>query len=229
MESTRWLYAVLSGALLVGTFAFISFGVPPAQIEAGAWAQKIFYFHVSSAMISFGLFFGGMLAGVGWLAWKEPRMSWASRSMVEIGWFVSTLVLLTGPIWARPVWGKYWNWEPRLTSFAFLWFAYAAYLLVGPAVEDRDKRRSLQAVYATLAFLSVPIVIYSTRFVPVSNQLHPPRIDMTPRMAAAWGLALVALSLFFLGVVYLRYQVEALTDTIADLKARRLEGSPARG
>lgn len=225
----RIVYAAASGALLLGTFAFICFAVPPAQREAGTWAQKIFYFHVSSAMISFGLFFGGMLSGIGWLAWKDARMSWASRSMVEVGWFVSTLVLLTGPIWAKPVWGKYWNWEPRLTSFAFLWFAYAAYLLLGPAVEDRDKRRSLQAVYATLAFLSVPIVIYSTRFVPVSDQLHPPRIEMSGRMLVAWGLALVSLSVFFLGVVHLRYSVERLTDTIADLKARRYEGSFARG
>lgn len=217
-----WLYTGLVAALLLGSFAFICFGVPPAQRVAGTWAQKIFYYHVSSAMISFGCFFGGLVAGVGYLAWKDDRMARAGRAMVEMGWVAASLVLVSGPIWARPVWGKFWNWEPRLTSFAFLWCGYAAYLILGPAVEDRDKRRTLQSVYAILAFVTVPLVIYSTRLMAAEEQLHPPRAETPPRMFAAWSMALFALSSLWVGMIYLRYQVESLADSIHDLRAWRV-------
>lgn len=215
------IYAALCGLALIGSFAYVSFGAPPAQREAGAWAQKIFYFHVSSAEVAMALLFGGMMAGVGYLAWKDPRVHRAGHAMIEVGWFASTLVLCTGPVWAYPVWGVAWSWsEPRLTTFAFLWFAYAAYMVLGPAIPDREKRRTLQSVYAILASASVPLVVYSTRFVPPDRQAHPDRIDLTGEMKIAWASATVALTLLFAGAVYLRYRIEHLSDLVQDLEAR---------
>ena len=141
--------------------------------------------------------------------------------MIEVGWVASTLVLVTGPVWARPVWGQWWNWEPRLTSFAFLWLLYAAYQILGPAIPDRDKRRTLQSAYAILAFVSVPIVVYSTRFLPESEQLHPVTVELSPKMIAAWGLSLAALTLLFAGLTQLRYRIECLADAAHDLRVSR--------
>lgn len=147
--------------------------------------------------------------------------------MIEVGWFGATLVLCTGPVWAYPVWGVAWSWsEPRLTSFAFLWFAYAAYMVLGPAIRDREKRRTLQSVYAILASVTVPLAIYSSRFVPEEEQSHPVSIAMTGKMKIAWALSTVALTFVFALAVHVRYRIEHLGDLVHDLAEGGAEPRP---
>lgn len=222
------VYPAIVAVLLVASFAYLTYGVEPAQREAGGWAQKIMYYHIPSSLIAFGCFFGGMLAAIAYLAWKDARAAWSGRAMVETGWLAATLVLVTGPIWAKSTWDKWWTWEPRLTTFAFLWFTYSAYLVLGPAVQEREKRRALQSVYAILAFLTVPAVIYSTRILPVELQQHPARVEMPPRMFFGWAAALVGLTALFAGLVHLRYRTLAAADRLEDLAALAHDRSDSR-
>ena len=92
--------------------------------------QRIFYFHVSSAWVGFFGFFVTFLAGIGYLARGERRWDVLALSSVEIGLTFITMTVVTGALWARPVWGKYWTWEPRLTISAVQLLIYVSYLML---------------------------------------------------------------------------------------------------
>jgi heme exporter protein C len=119
-------------------------------------------------------------------------------SAAEIGVMFMTIVLVTGPIWAKPVWLVWWTWSPRLTSSLLLWMLYVAYLLVRNYVPDPDRRAATSAVFGIVAFIDAPIVWFSIRW---WRDLHPsPMIEtggLAPEMQPAlWTCAAVFLLLF---------------------------------
>nr|NIV30458.1 cytochrome C assembly protein [Anaerolineae bacterium] len=98
--------------------------------------QRIFYFHVASAWVGFFAFFVTFLAGIGYLAQGQRRWDILALSSVEIGLTFITMTVVTGALWARPVWGTYWTWEPRLTISAVQLLIYVAYLMLRAAIES---------------------------------------------------------------------------------------------
>jgi len=122
--------------------------------------QRIFYFHLGSAAAAFVSFTCVLVASIGFLLRRVAVWDNLAVSSAEVGLLFSTFVLLTGPLWARPVWGRWWVWDPRLTSMLILWFLYAGYLVLRQAVPgDRGARAA--AAFAILAYLDVPIVYLS--------------------------------------------------------------------
>ena len=161
------LYAAITVALMVWGFYQAIYVAPDEQTMHEI--QRIFYYHVPSAMVAF-LFFAISLAGsIGFLAFRRNRPEWAQISDAwalagaEVGVVFCTVVLITGPIWGRRAWGIWWTWDARLTTTLVLWLIYVSYLLLrrfaaGPQVQ------TLAAVLGIFGALDVPIVYMSNRW-----------------------------------------------------------------
>lgn len=157
------LRAVSYLGLFAGVFLFLAYAPPMAGPEGEYLGEsfRIFYFHVPSAWISFLLFFGSFASSITYLATRSERWDRLANACTEVGWIFATIVLITGPIWARAAWGVWWNWEPRLTSFLVLWLLYLGYLVLRRTIDDREKSARVSAALSIIAFLDVPIIIFA--------------------------------------------------------------------
>jgi heme exporter protein C len=157
---------VLSAAivfLLVGAAAYGAFFVAPTERTMGP-IQRIFYLHVSSAWTGLCAFFICFVANILYVFRRQPQWDWLSISAAEVGLVFTTVVLVSGPIWAHPVWGIWWTWDARLTSTFILWLLYMCFLLLRTLVEEPDRRDLFSALFGIFAFLDVPLVFGSIRW-----------------------------------------------------------------
>ncbi len=127
-------------------------------------AQRIFYFHVSSWVAMFVAFFVSVFGCFAYLTTRSQRYDWIGVAGAEVGLVCCTIGLITGPLWGKPAWGIWWTWDPRLTTTFVLWLLYLAYLLLRSMVEETEKRARISAVFGIFAFLDVPLVYVSNRF-----------------------------------------------------------------
>jgi heme exporter protein C len=158
---------------------------------------------------------------------REPRWDWLAVSAAEVGLVFTTVVLVTGPIWAHPVWGIWWTWDARLTSTFVLWLLYISYLLLRTLVEEPDRRALFSALFGVFAFLDVPLVFGSIRW---WRTQHPQPVVMggsgsglEPTMwyvlLFSWGAMLSLMAL----LLRARYEFEAVREE-TDLLQREAEG-----
>src|SRR3990172_2044635 len=167
--------SLLSKIILVALFVtmivdlYLIFQFVPTESSMGH-VQKIFYFHVPSAWVSFLAFGVVFFASIGYLWKRDRKYDMVAHSAAEIGIIFATLVLITGPIWARPVWNTWWEWTPRLTLFLVLWFIYIAYLMLRKFVEEEERAARFSAVFGIVGFIDVPIVYLSIR---LWADIHP--------------------------------------------------------
>ena len=132
----------------------------PTEASMGI-VQRIFYFHVPSAWAGFLAFSVVFVTSILYLAKRDPKWDVVAHCSAHLGVVFTTLVLLSGPIWARPVWGVWWTWEPRLTTALVLWVIYVAYLLVRGYASDKEQGARFAAVIGIVGFFDVPIVFMS--------------------------------------------------------------------
>lgn len=139
---------------------------------------RIMYFHVSSAWIAFLSFFITFVAAVMSLFRKQSRLFWDryAVSSAEIGVLFTSLTLISGSLWAKPIWNTWWTWDPRLTTTLILWFLYIGYLLLRGTIESVERRIRASAIYAIIAFVDVPIIHESVTW---WRSIHPTVIDET--------------------------------------------------
>ncbi len=208
----------LSGMLVA--IAVIVLWVPEGQKAAGGIAQKIFYFHVSSAWTAFHAFLVSAFCGFAYLRKRTPFWDQLNHAAIEVGMLFCTLVIFTGPIWARPVWGRFWNAEPRLVSFTIMWFTYAGFLVLRKALAGSDRLAPISAVYALMASINVPLVYYSVRMVRSTRQLHPKEIGLTPKMRLTLYVTLAAFTMLFIALTSMRYRL-ARIEAEQDQRALR--------
>src|SRR3982750_1610569 len=148
-----WVPTVAAAAVL-GTVIRAAF-FTPLEAKQGA-AQKIFYIHVPAAWVAFLAFFLVAVASGVYLWLRDARLDRFAESSAEVGVVFTTVVLTTGPLWARPIWGTYWAWwDVRLVSTLFLWFIYVAYLVLRGALEWQELRARYSAILGTLGALPV--------------------------------------------------------------------------
>jgi heme exporter protein C len=133
-------------------------------------SQRIFYIHVPAAWIGLLAFLVVFVASIAYLVTRAARWDRLAASSAEVGVVFTTGVMVTGPLWARPVWGVYWDWDPRLTSFFVLWLLYLSYLVLRSYVPEPTRRARYSAVLGIVAFLDVPLVYVSVRW---WRTLHP--------------------------------------------------------
>ena len=163
----RALFAVTAG--LVPASLYMIFLVAPTEGKMGV-VQRIFYFHVPSAFMAF-LGVAVCAAGSALYLWKKDRrFDIAAHAGAELGVLFCTIVLITGPIWARPVWGVWWTGEVRLTSTLILWLIYVGYLLLRQNAEDRDQAARWAAIIGIVGALDMPIIYKSVEW---WRGLHP--------------------------------------------------------
>ena len=156
---TNWA-ATLVVAALMGIAGYAALYIAPEERTMHE-IQRIFYFHVPSAWTAFTAFFVVFICNITYLTRRDLKWDWIGVSAAEVGLAFCTIVLVTGPIWAKPVWGIWWTWDARLTSTFVLWLMYVSYLLLRTLLPDSEKRARICAVFGIFAFLDVPLVYFS--------------------------------------------------------------------
>src|SRR6478609_5198472 len=174
--------------LSLATLALLSYALYQAMVVAPTEAtmgevQRIFYYHVPSAVVAFTLFAINFLLSIVYVARRSPRVDALAVSTAEVGVVFCTVVLVTGPLWARPVWGIWWTWDIRLTSTLVLWLMYVAYLMLR-RFSTAGQTPVLAAAVAVFAALDVPLVYFSIR---LFRTQHPQPViggggSLDPRM-----------------------------------------------
>jgi len=210
-ESRKSRLDLVLGALLVPAMIlalYMAFIGAPRERTMGD-LQRIFYFHVPAGMVGLAAFALNFAASLLYLMRKERKWDSIALSAAEIGVLFMTIVLVTGPIWAKPVWFVWWTWSPRLTSSLILWMLYIAYLLVRNYVPDPERRAAISAVFGIVAFVDAPIVWFSIRW---WRDIHPsPMLEtggLSPEMRPALYTCVAAFLLLFVYLMRRRYSLE---------------------
>lgn len=194
-------------AILIAISLYLVFGY--AQIESTMLeVQKIFYYHVSAALTVYLAFGINCLFSIKYLIQRKSNDDLLAAASAEIGLIFCTIVLLSGPIWARYAWNTWWNWEPRLTSTLVLWLMYIGYFILRSALEA-DKRKLYSAVLGVIAFVDVPIVHFATKF--WKSEAHPERgakFDIAPSMLYTFLVVLAACIILFTLLLIVRYRMQ---------------------
>ncbi len=203
MESIVAVYIIL--AMLA---AFIG---APTEFLMGD-VQRIFYFHVPSAWMAFLAYALVFCFGIAYLATRKAVWDRRALAAAEVGTLFCTIVLVTGPMWAKPVWGIWWTWDARLTSTFVLWLIYLSYLLLRSALRHSPKAALLSAVVGILGFLDVPVVYFAIR---LWRTQHPKPVilggsksGLDPAMF--WTLMLCWAALGILFVLLMRRRIKLL-------------------
>jgi heme exporter protein C len=197
----------------------------PIEARQGA-AQKIMYVHATAAFIALYVAFVLMAICSALYLWlKDEKLDRVAESSAEVGLCFTTVVLVTGPIWGKTIWGAWWTWDARLTATLFLWFIILAYLLLRGAVEERGRRARYSAVLGILASFLVPFIHLS---VYLFRTLHPMPIVLKPsapslpnEMLLTFLLSFAAFTLLFVALLRTRYRIATLRDYLADREQER--------
>jgi len=213
---------VFSGMLWLGA-TIMGFIYPDTDSTLGE-IQRLFYIHFGTYYTAFWLFIAAVVASAIYLKTSQRRWDYLQKACIEVGlWFLS-ITILTGMFVARPVWGVYWTWDPRLTSVAVMWLTYVAYFFLRNAVEEMETQRRFAAVYAILAFAAVIMSMLSLR---INTNLTSPVLDFTSLslgMSQRIGLTVWAniLAYSILGSALVAYLVQ-LTACRDSLEYRKIE------
>jgi heme exporter protein C len=202
------IFAGVSALLIPAAIGMVFFYAPLEKTMGSV--QKIFYFHLPLAFSAFLSFFVAFVAGIMYL--RTRRQIWDARlaASVEIGVVLTTLVLITGSLWGKPIWNTYWTWDPRLTTSLILWFIYASCLILRSAVEEEGKRATYSAVMAIVGFVDVPIVFFSAR---LWRSIHPTvirsdSVGLESSMLITLLACMVAMLSFWIGLYKFRVSLQ---------------------
>lgn len=215
--------ATVRRGLLVTAIAFVGLAIvmvlaiehTPIEVRQGL-AQKIFYIHAPAAwaaLVAFALV--GLVSAL-YLWLRDPRLDLFAASSAEVGLAFSGVMLTTGPLWGKPVWGTWWTWDARLTLTLFLFFLFIGYLALRYAVSEPSERARFSAVLGILGLVLVPFVHLS---VYLFRTLHPQPVLIKPSSPSMPNVMLRTLlisvgvfTVMYLGFVMTRYGLAALAE-----------------
>src|SRR5438445_5875578 len=198
-------------ALMLVAAGFIFVFAPEDALQGPV--QRIFYLHVSSAIAAYGCFAVVLLGGIVYL-WKENATAdRLARAGALVGLVFTSVTLVMGMIWAKPIWGTFWTWDAPLTSTLVLWIIYAGYLMVRRLAEPGRQSARFAAVVGIFGFIDVPVVHFSVTWwrtqhpgAVVLNDALPPQMLVAFLITMACTLVLAAV------MIAIRYRIEILTD-----------------
>lgn len=215
---------VIGGLIVLGLVvaaAYAAFFVAPAERTMGL-VQRIFYLHAACGMTMFTGFFISFCASITYVFRRNQSADALAVSAAEVGLAFNTVVLVTGPIWAKPAWGIWWTWDARLTSTFVLWLLYVGYLMLRTLIEEPDRRALLSSLFGIFAFLDVPLVYGSIRW---WRTQHPqpvimggPGSGLDPVMKKVFFFSLLAMHALLLLLLADRYRLEKLRGEAEVLK-----------
>jgi len=183
--------------------------------------QKVFYFHMSAAWIGMLSFIFAAVSGGAYLISRRMTWDWLSSSAIEVGLVFALIAILSGMIWARPIWNTWWVWDPRLTTTAIMTLIYLAYFILRSGLSTPEAQARLGAVYAIIAVATVPLTFFSIR---LFRTIHPVVIatgsgggsafNMTPRMLTALFVSLAVFTILFADLIWHRFRLAQLQNDL---------------
>ncbi len=197
---TRGRLIALAGLVLLAGVYVRALAFTPIERLQGA-AQKIYYLHLPAAIWTETAMIAVGVAGIFYLFLHDPRLDRFAAASAEVGTVFATIVLTTGPLWGKPIWGTWWTWDARLTSMLLLFFLYVGYLLLRGAVADPALRARYAAVLGICGMALVPFIHLSVYFFPT---LHPQPIILKPS-APSLPSSMLVTGLYSVGVFGLLY------------------------
>jgi heme exporter protein C len=200
-----WLIAA---ALAVAAVYVRVIWFTPVEATQGL-AQKIYYLHLPAALNAYIAFGVVAVTSIVYLWLRDPRADRVAESSAEVGLLFTTVVLTTGPIWGKPIWGTWWTWDARLTLTLFLWFIYAGYLVLRGAITEPEMRARYSAVLGILGALLIPFIhmsVYLFRTLhPMPIVLKPDRPSLPPEMLRTLLFSFAAFVLVYVALLRARY------------------------
>lgn len=225
-NAVKELYRSLLAFAIVGFLLFFSLNLifSYADVEKSMLeVQKIFYLHVSAAMTVYLAFGVNFIFSIKYLIKRKSDDDLLAASAAEIGLVFCTIVLLSGPIWAKYAWNTWWTWEARLTSTLVLWLMYIGYFILRNAL-PADNRKTYSAVLGIIAFINVPIVHYATMF--WETKLHPERgtkLEVLPTIRNTWMTVLLTFIILFIVLLVLQYQTKKTESRYEAIRRKHLQ------
>jgi len=227
MEEKPRFLSLLDGMTVILFLAavLLVFFYAPLERSMGA-VQKVFYFHVSTAWVGMlGFFVSALMGGMYVLSGKKI-WDMIGFSSVEISFIFFFIAIISGSIWARPIWNTWWTWDPRLTTAAVVELIYGAYFLLRQAIDEPHREARFSAVYAIFGFVSVPLTFVSIRMLrtihPVVIGAGDPAVgggfSMTGPMQVTFFFSLFTFSVLFVDVLWHRIRLEKLESMMKKLR-----------
>ena len=225
---------IVSGLLMLAALYMALIWAPDAAnltAPAERAAQRIFYFHVPSAWIGFLAFIVAAVTSILYLITRKQKWDIWALSSVEIGVAFFAMVMVSGPIWAKPTWNVWWTWDPRLTISTISWLLYIGYLMLRGAVDNPDRQARFAAVYAIIAAMSVPInwvairwwrTIHPAVVLPGNNSSAQGGFGMSADIQTTLLFCLAAFTVFYIVLMYHRINLENLKRRVETLKQQVL-------
>jgi heme exporter protein C len=231
MERTPKALIVLSwltGAVFVVALYIVLLWAPQEAIMGDV--QRVFYFHVAAGWVGALAFLVTAIVGVIYLIRGEERWDRIAAASVEIGVVFTLINIVTGSIWARPIWNTWWTWDPRLVTATIMLLIYIAYIMLRQGIDDPDRRARFSAVYGIVGFISVPITFASIR---IFRTIHPVVVgssdptalgafDMNAEMRVAFFFSLFTFTLIYITLLWYRLRLQQQKEKIEERKLRAL-------
>jgi len=218
-------FAIITIALLLWAFRQAMYVAPTEETMGDI--QRIFYYHVPSAFAAFGCFFVNLIASLAYLKSRNLKADALALASAEAGVVFCTVVLVTGPLWARPVWGIWWTWDARLTSTLLLWLIYVSYLLLR-RFSTAGQTPVLAAVLSVFGSIDVVFVYMSIRWFRTQHPqpvMGPGGGGLDPRMAHALLWNFLAFSCWGALLIWMRFKLERRHQQLEEAYAMRAVGS----
>ncbi|MBN1566452.1 MAG: cytochrome c biogenesis protein CcsA [Acidobacteria bacterium] len=210
LDAVLWIVLIFGMSLAL----YMAFIDAPREKTMGD-LQRIFYFHVPAAITGLIAFAINFAASLMYVIRKNRWWDSLALSAAEIGVMFMAMVLVTGPIWAKPAWFIWWTWSPRLTSSLILCLLYIAYLLIRNYIEDPDRKAMVSAVFGIVAFVDAPLVWFSIRW---WRDHHPgPMLEtggLAPAMRPAFLICLAAFQLLLIYLLRRRFYLQSMRDEL---------------
>jgi heme exporter protein C len=213
--------------ILIALGLYMTFVYAPTEVKMGS-IQRIFYFHLGADTVGLGAILVAAVASIIFLRTNAPRYDHIAEASMELGFVFGAIALTTGMIWARPVWGTWWTWDPRLTTFLILWLIYIAYLMLRASAREDLRMARLAAVFAIVGVADVPFVIIAPRIwrgiSPVLfgiNDVQQFTFNLTPEMVQTLVVCILGMLLLYIFLLAQRVRLQALR---AEVEAMHVAG-----
>jgi len=225
LQVAWWLVTGLLFTLAVSVVIFYT----PTEETMGV-IQKIFYLHLPVAISTFLACTVTFIASIGYLMQRKSRWDDLASAAARVAVQLCSIVLITGMIWGKSAWGRWWTWSPRLTFSLALWLLYITYMMIRASISSSQRRAVVGAVYAIIAFLDVPLVYLSARMMV---DIHPASVELAPAMKLTLALWFVPVLMAAAGLIatkfYLNVSARRMRELAAEIDRDREEDRGAKG
>ena len=208
---------VVSFVLMMAALYLVFIYVPTEEIMG--IVQRLFYLMVPVAWLALLSFLVVFVGSIGYLVNKQSKWDILAHSSAELGIVFTTLALIVGSLWAKPVWGVWWTWEARLTATLVLWLIYIAYFMVRSFATEESRGATFAAVVGVVGFVDIPIVILATT---LWRGMHPPMLifqgGLVPSMLLTLLVGIAAFTALYFVLLIQRVSLRNAEIAVEELK-----------